>query len=164
MSDYSKFGEVVPMSKFGVAFFALLLLGASSATDGDGSTPTCSKISHWIYNEVEFAEIDSFTEITVNRNSYVFWGYKIRNDKAFAEALNKQVEEDSKMSFNPRYIFLRSSRDISCGRFVHAANVVDAHYPCKNGNVCIWAYGLGDGAMPLGIVPPPGATETELRR
>lgn len=152
------------MSKFGVAFLALLLLCASSATDGQGSSPKCSKISHWIYNEIEFSEMESFTEITVNRDSYVFFGHKIRDDKEFSEALNKQIVEDKKMSFNPRHIFLRSSQDISCGRFVHAANVVDAHYPCKNGNLCIWAYGLGDGAMPLGIDPPPGATRTERRR
>lgn len=164
MSDYSKFGQIAPLSKFGVAFLALSLLCACSAMDSEISIATCSKTSHWIYNKIEFSEMDSFTEITVSRDKYLVFGQIIRNDKAFAEALKKQIAEDNKMSFNPKYIFLRSSPDISCARFVHAANVVDAHYPCKNGNVCIWAYGLGDGAMPLGIDPPPGATETELRR
>lgn len=163
MYDYSKIDRVVPTSKFGFAFSALLLLCASSSTDGAGSTPACSKISHWIYNEKEFSEIESFTEITVNKHNYRYMGYKIRNDKELAKALKKQIDEDKKMSFNPRHIFLRSNRNITCERFIHAASVVASHYACKNGNLCIWAYGLGEGAMPLGIDPPPGATVTELR-
>lgn len=164
MSDYSNFDQIVPVFKLRVAFSALLLLCASSATNGEASITSCSKISHWIYDEIEFSEIDSFMEVTVTRTNYVFFGRKIRTDESLAEALKKQIAEGKKLSLNPRYIFLRSSQDVSCDRFSHAATVIDANYPCGRGNLCIWAYGLGSGAMPLGIDPPPGAAHSEQNR
>jgi len=161
MSDYSNFDRIVPVSKLRVAFSVLLLLCAFSGSVSEASISNCSKISHWIYDEIEFSEIESFMEVTVTPTNYIFFGRKIANDEALAEALKKQIAEGKKWSLNPRYIFLRSSQDVSCDRFSHAAAVIDANYPCGRGNLCIWAYGLGSGAMPLGIDPPPGAAHSE---
>ncbi|APG61516.1 hypothetical protein LPB140_00170 [Sphingorhabdus lutea] len=140
------------MKIFNIVALALLFTPYTSYFENE-VPKTCSKIDHWVYDEIEFTEIAAFTEVTVHKDDITYWGYKFSSERKLVKFLKKDLN-DTKASI-PRHIFLRSDKNISCERFNHVATIIDAHYPCKDGKLCIWAHGLGAGAMPLGIGPPP---------
>ncbi len=140
--------------------FLILLFFFTSCSNYSEDSAFCEKPEHWAYDEIDFLDdYETFNEITVNESSYIIWGYEIQNDKEFVNNIKKELNSTISQRSKPRYIFLRSNKNISCKRFNHAAQIIDNHYPCKNGNLCIWAYGLGDRAMPLGIITPPEPSE-----
>lgn len=137
------------------AVFLIPLLFLISCCDNPKDSAFCEKPKHWVYNEIEINDFEHFNEITVKESSYIIWGYKIQSDKEFVDNIKKELNSTKSKGYKPRYIFLRSNKNISCKKFNHVAQIIDTHYPCKNGDLCIWAHGLGDRVMPLGITSPP---------
>lgn len=115
----------------------------------------CNPAEGWLnYKSFAFPIHADYVPLFIGKDTYKINRLSVDRDE-YVSYINRLADRKNRTKDSPIFILLYSESEISCEHFLRESKILDEVYQCGSEKLCIWGYGAGTNARPLGVPSPP---------